>query len=235
VHAIATKGELIISGSSDKLIKVWSLESNKCVRTLRDHDNIVCKLVISRGALFSGSYAVIKIHDLQNFECLHTIRGQTHWVRAIYIDPESSLLYSGSHNTIRTLNLQSLTWSDRVIQGKFGSIYAVDVKNGLLFGGTYENAIYAWDLKTFEHKHTLRGHNGAVYCLCIHRNFLFSGSYDNTIRMWSLETFETVQLIRQHTSSVDALVSIPGKNLVFSASADNTIKMFELVPKTGPR
>ena len=57
-----------------------------------------------------------QIHSLDTFECIQTIRGHTHWVRALCVEGDN--LYSGSHNTIRILNLH--TNRVHAMQGKFG-------------------------------------------------------------------------------------------------------------------
>ncbi len=49
--------DLLISGSSDKTIKVWDLTTFKLVKTLEGHTGIVHSLAIGKekGRLFSGS------------------------------------------------------------------------------------------------------------------------------------------------------------------------------------
>jgi hypothetical protein len=49
-----------ISGSDDRTIKFWDLDTQMCKKTIAD-DNIPCALKINRGHLFSGSFKHLKV------------------------------------------------------------------------------------------------------------------------------------------------------------------------------
>jgi WD40 repeat protein len=88
----------VISGSSDKNVKVWDLTTGRCIRTLAQHDNTVCSVVVAGGFIYSGSFAEIKIWDGDTYQEVTTLRGHNHWVRAIVV--RDGVLYSGSYNAI---------------------------------------------------------------------------------------------------------------------------------------
>ncbi len=66
VHAIVVVGKRIITGSSDKIINVWDLDTMKCEYTLTGHNYTICKLVLHGDLLFSGSYTEIKVFEEVN-------------------------------------------------------------------------------------------------------------------------------------------------------------------------
>ena len=68
----------LISGSEDKTIKIWNLETGECLKTLREHhDWVNCILIISNNKFLSGSDdKKIKIWDLDSFECLNTLKNE---------------------------------------------------------------------------------------------------------------------------------------------------------------
>ena len=50
------------------------------------------------GILFSGSYMEIKAWDMETYECIQTLTGHNHWVRAL--SASDGKLFSGSYNVI---------------------------------------------------------------------------------------------------------------------------------------
>ena len=60
------------------------------------------------------------------------------------------------------------------------------VHNNILYSGSDDATIRAWNLDTNECITTLQGHTRGVRCLIVHNNILYSGSTDTTIRAWQL-------------------------------------------------
>jgi len=163
---------------------------------------------------------------LDTYDCIQTLSGHNHWVRALTTD--EGYLYSGSYNIIKIWDIKTTPFTCiRTITGNYGSIYslAVSKENNRLLSGTYENKINVYDLDTLNQKESLSGHIGAVYTLAVSGNRFFSGSYDSTIKVWNMETLKCLQTMVRHSSSVDALVAANG--YIFSGSADNSVKVWK--------
>jgi WD40 repeat protein len=74
------KDDLIISGSNDCKIKVWSASTGECIRTLVGHEMLVRALSFEprSGRLVSASYdRCVKVWDLKSgeFLCLYFLCG----------------------------------------------------------------------------------------------------------------------------------------------------------------
>jgi WD40 repeat protein len=68
----------LFSGSGDKTIKVWDLNSGECLRTLEGHSDCVNAVALSKDGciLVSGSRDnTIKIWDLNSGSCMRTLEG----------------------------------------------------------------------------------------------------------------------------------------------------------------
>ena len=48
--------DIIISGSDDKTIRIWSIKQEKCLRTVTTRQYITCLEVLSNDTLISGSW-----------------------------------------------------------------------------------------------------------------------------------------------------------------------------------
>lgn len=68
---------------------------------------------------------------------------------------------------------------------------------GLLFSGSSDKTIQAWDLKEKEikQKHIIQGHQSIVHAVICTDNRLISGSDDKTIKVWSQETWKCLHTI----------------------------------------
>ncbi|CAG8721927.1 4815_t:CDS:2 [Gigaspora margarita] len=67
---------VLISSSLDNVIKVWSLQTGDCIRTLFGHEEGVWSLAVDKLRLVSGAQdGVIKIWDKDSGNCMHTLTG----------------------------------------------------------------------------------------------------------------------------------------------------------------
>ena len=65
INSVAVKNNKIVSGSWDKTIKIWDLNSGECLKTLRGHECCVLSIAIKNDKIVSGSDdKTIKIWDL---------------------------------------------------------------------------------------------------------------------------------------------------------------------------
>jgi WD40 repeat protein len=67
----------MISGSSDRTIKIWDVSTGKCLETLQGHSHWVSSLALSQDAkmLISGSWdETIRCWDIPTGQCLQTLR-----------------------------------------------------------------------------------------------------------------------------------------------------------------
>ena len=72
------------------------------------------------------------------------------------------------------------------LQGHTRDVECLIVHNNILYSGSEDRTIRAWNLDTNECITALQGHTDYVYCLIVHNNILYSGSWDKTIRAWQL-------------------------------------------------
>ena len=84
---LISKNELLISGSSDKTIKIWNLNSGECVKTLQGHTNEInsIQLISDVRIISCSSDGFLKEWDLDSSECVKTFKGHSNSIFCIQL------------------------------------------------------------------------------------------------------------------------------------------------------
>lgn len=72
----AKGGRMVVTGSGDKTVKLWSLTDYSCLKTFEGHTNSVLKTVWLSGGLQVGSAGgdgLVKVWDVKSGECNTTL------------------------------------------------------------------------------------------------------------------------------------------------------------------
>lgn len=97
--AMSADGKLLVSGSLDKTIKIWQLETGQLIRTLKGHQAEVCAIALGpdEQIIASGSAdKTIKLWHVQTGELLATFTGHSDVVTAVAFTASGDILVSGS-------------------------------------------------------------------------------------------------------------------------------------------
>ncbi|PLZ55072.1 WD40 repeat domain-containing protein, partial [Fischerella thermalis] len=97
--AMSSDRQILVSGSRDKTIKVWQLETGELLHTLKGHRDGVYAIALSPDGqtIASGSAdRTIKLWHLQTGELLGTFTGHLHTVTAVAFTTSGEILVSGS-------------------------------------------------------------------------------------------------------------------------------------------
>eukprot|EP00128_Syssomonas_multiformis_P016297 Colp12_sorted_trinity150504_noHs@2228 len=185
----------IVSGSSDRTIKVWSTQTNvQCVMTLHGHQFTVRCLHLDGDRLISGSAdKTIKVWCLTTWRCVMTLEGHTDTVRCV--QALGSTLISGSYDrTLRRWNLESGTCTGTFV-GHTAAVLSLQFNTDTVVSGSSDKSIKVWSMETGQCLHTLTGHADAVTCLQFDEQKIISGSLDGTIKFWDMHTLNCLRTL----------------------------------------
>jgi len=232
----------IVSGSSDKTIKLWNIRTNSpwAVQTLVGHSGTVRCLHLEGNRLVSGSTdCTIKVWDLSaqqswtSIACKVTMVGHTDTVRCLQVDDEKVI--SGSYD--KTLKVWDIKTGHcrSTLRGHEAAVLCVQFDNEKIISGSCDKTIKVWSFSG-SCVVTLQGHHDAVTCLQFDHTRIISGSIDCTLRFWDLRSHRSIKVIdwkasEGHTGVVRCLQADSWR--VVSASDDRTIKVWSL--ETGQR
>jgi len=93
--------KLIASGSHDNTVKIWDIESEECLHTLKGHRHLTYAVAFSPDGkmVASGSFdKTIKLWDVETGEEIRTLTGHENQIRAIAFSPDGSVIASGGED-----------------------------------------------------------------------------------------------------------------------------------------
>ena len=244
--AFSPQGDKLASGSDDKTIKIWNVNSKEEILTLKGHSGWIWNVAFSPDGqiLASSSYdETIKLWNLSTGKEIRTLKGHAGGITSIAFSQDGKTLASGSLDS--TIKLWNLATGEQIqtFKGHSAGVNSVDFSpDGFtLASGSWDKSIKLWDLKTGKQIRTFKGHTDKVFSVAFAPDgvTLASASKDTTVKLWNLATGKISRTFTGHTDKVNSVAYISnningdlekGKILV-SGSNDNTIKLWDL--KTG--
>ena len=114
-------------------------------------------------------------------------------IQACAVTSEAGRVYYGSPKkkdySIKCFDLASRE-EVATLEGHLGEVLclAVDETDSVLYSGSYDKRVLAWDLARGEVALRFEGHTAGVHDLCVSGSFLYTCSSDNTIKAWDART-----------------------------------------------
>ncbi|KAF9974424.1 hypothetical protein BGZ73_002192 [Actinomortierella ambigua] len=92
-NSFTGQNRIVVSASGDRTIKIWSLETGECLRTLEGHTRGIACIQFEGNTVISGSSdQTIKIWDLARGECVKDLKGHEDLTIKIWDQATGALL-----------------------------------------------------------------------------------------------------------------------------------------------
>lgn len=156
VTCFTTLGEIIWSGSKDKTIRTWRMDSSKCVSTMKSHrDAILCMdSCLTTKLLATASIdGVVKIWDTSTTSLLHSL--DTHKKSILDVKLyENILAASFEDGIIKCWDVRSGN-KIRSYEGHTAGVSTIDILGDTLLSGSLDGTVREWSLASTACKTTI--------------------------------------------------------------------------------
>jgi WD40 repeat protein len=233
--AVTPDGQVAVSASDDRTLKVWDLASGRELRTLTGHSNWVTSVAVTpdgKHAVSASGDKTLKMWELGSGGELHTLTGHSREVYAVALTPDGLRAVSASGD--RTLILWDLK-SGRKLRTFSGHLnrataVAVTTDGQRAVSASWDRTLKVWELASGREMCSLTGHSNYVTAVAVtvDGQRAVSASRDRTLKVWDLESGREMCTLTGHASYVYSVTTTPVRGHAVSASGDQTLKVWDL-------
>ncbi|KAH8670190.1 WD40-repeat-containing domain protein [Tricladium varicosporioides] len=230
IYTIQHSGKYLVSGSRDKTLRIWNLNTQRLVRApLRAHNGSVLCLQFDadpeEDLIVSGSSdATVVLWKFSTGQVLQRLR-KAHRESVLNVRFDKRVLVTCSKDkTIKIFNRRPLSPGDRDYPYPTDAVNPVPTylnNYGFSTGPSHGLPIKP----AYTMIGCLEGHGAAVNAVQIHGNEVVSASGDRTVKVWNWPEQTCTRTLIGHTKGI-ACVQYDGRRIV-SGSSDNEVKVFD--------
>ena len=192
INCLAVEDNYVITGSADKTLRKWDMNTCDCVHTFRGHNSLINRIICTGDFIFSSSYdRTARCWDFDTGECIRVFNGHKRGVYPLIFIPADE----------EEVTPENFDW---------------DGNKDILITGSADFTARSWSFETGKTLQVFKGHNGVITCMSTDPvgKILFTGSTDQTILSWNILRGVRLKVFEGHQSSIICMtVSKPGQEV----------------------
>lgn len=224
---------LFVSCGDDYTVRVWSLQTRKCLFVLNGHLDYVRTCFFHEDLpwiITASDDQTIRIWNWQNRQEIACLTGHNHYVMCAQFHPKEDLIVSASFDqTVRVWDISGLRKKHSAPTNTIGSfddqLARANAPQQDIFGNT--DAVV---------KFVLEGHDRGVNWAAFHpsASLIVSGGDDRVLKLWRMSETKAyeVDTFRGHLSNILCCMFHPFQDMIISVSEDKTIRTWDLTKRT---
>jgi len=195
--AFSSDSTKIVSGSSDRTVKIWNSQTGECLKTFYGYTRPILSVAFSPDGKTIAScagHSIIKFWDILTGECKGTIQERASYI--IRFNFNGLILVSGQ--TTGIVNLWDIETGECIeTLGRFGTpiiSIACSYDGRFIAYGSYDGIVNIWDIKNRQSIEVLQEKFSSIWSLAFSSdsNFLGIGRDREKFQVWDINAGKIV-------------------------------------------
>ncbi|NEQ77807.1 MAG: hypothetical protein F6K23_35205 [Okeania sp. SIO2C9] len=222
-------GEIIVTASFDKTVKLWS-RYGKLLQTMTGHEDVVIGVAFSPDGETIATASRDKTVKLwsRHGKLLQTMTGHEEMVIGVAFSPDGETIASVSaDNTVKLWScygklLQTMTGHESYIMG-----VAFSPDGKIIASASHDETVKLWNCHG-QLLQTLTGHEGGVNGVAFSPNgeTIATVGRDKTVKLWNYHGQLLQQILSGHQELLISVAFSPNGETIATASRDKTVKLW---------
>ena len=241
--AFSPNAKMLASGSSDKTVRIWDLNTGLLLHALTDDTEAVNTIAFEpngKRLVSGGRDGIIAIRDIDTGQrMVRSLRPEMSYnfgqslpaVLSLAISPDGTRIAAGNADTtVKIWNADS-GGLIRVLNGHSDAVtsvaYSPDGKT--VISGSADGTVRTWDADSGQPLRTLRGHTGPVLSVAVSPNgsrLAAAGSGDAVV-IWDTANLQLLRTLSTQLSAVNALAFARDSKRLAVGGSDTSIQMWD--------
>lgn len=220
--AFSADGKTIVSGSIDKSVRLWELETGKSIAVLQGHTDQVSSVAFSPDGRFVASASrdkTIKIWDISTLGPPQTLEIDTSERPVVTFSQDGRFIATaGLHGAVSMWEVATLKLV-RTFQAPAQVFSLAFSTDGKWLAANRDKVAVIWDVSSGELVRSFEGHDLNILWIAFSpdNRSLATASADETVKLWDISTGKLIQTFRRHQGSVIFVGFLPDGNRLVSA------------------
>ena len=238
----SSNGQYIATGSGEKTIKVWDIDTGSYLQSLSGHLSEINAITFASNNQILATASVdrtVKSRDVTTGKCLKTLQGRADFVHSVICSSDNRTIISASQHTIKFWNIDSCECISTLVETKdwlSSVIISPDEKTIACANiGNDNNVIRIWQIDNFNQSNQianqiLQGHDDSIWSIAFNADGtkIVTGSSDRTVKVWDSDTGQCLKTLFGHNRPVLSVAFSADGNTIASCGGHSIIKLWNV-------